>query len=211
MIGGSDLAAIMGESKWETKDDLYDRLALGKEKMVKSNETMEKGTKAEANIRNLFALDFADEFSVIDPPTKGYWLYQRKDKPYITCTPDGLLKSKKDKSLSGLEIKYVSIMKSSDHEIWESNNIPGQYYWQCIQYMIAIPNLASVYLFAHLKYFTIIDGVWVFDHAVDKPYVLYREDCESDIDLGEAKQSEFYEDNVLKRKRPALTIDLSNL
>lgn len=207
-IGGSDLAALFNESKWKTPDDLYDELALGKKSVIKANETMIKGTLAEANIRNLFALDYADDFKVTNPPLKGFWIYRRKDKKYMTVTPDGLLKNLHDGSRGGLEIKYVSLIKRSDKDIWENNSLPDQYYWQLIQYMAVIGKLDYVYLFAHLKYFVFDEAnqKQVFDHSVDRSYLLNRKDCLADIARAEEKQTEFWEDNVLKRKRPDMVI-----
>lgn len=206
-IGGSDLAIIMGESKWGSLDDLYNRM-IGLPVKVASNETMEKGTKAESNIRNLFALDMADEFKVDNPPAKGAWLFTRTDKPYITVTPDGLITSKKDGSMGGLEIKYVSVMRSEDRKCWGSNSIPGQYYWQLIQYLLVMDKLEYVYLNAHLKYFNPIENnKWQFDHAEDRLFVLYRKDVKEDLMKAELSETSFYEKNVQRKERPSLVLN----
>ena len=52
---------------------------------------MIEGVQSESAIRLLFSLDYKDEYKVINPPSRAYWLFRRTDKEYITCTPDGLL------------------------------------------------------------------------------------------------------------------------
>lgn len=206
-IGGSDLAALMNQSKWGDPQSLYDRLTGKKDKPRKQSERMAEGANTEASIRNLFRYDFAKDFDVTDPP-KGNWLWRREDKPYITCSPDGMLKRKGTGEMGGLEIKNVDLIKSEDVAIWEANQLPQQYYWQAIQYFVAIPEIGFVVLYAHLKHYAKDGEEWKFAYAEDRPYFLYRSDEETRkrIEYAERKETEFIENNVMKGKRPTLII-----
>ena len=68
-IGGSDIATILGKSKWQTIDDLYSRLVYGRTKNKITTSRMQEGIDAEPLIRNLFALEHP-EFKVKNPPKK---------------------------------------------------------------------------------------------------------------------------------------------
>ncbi len=208
VIGGSFAAAVVNKSKWFTPNDVYNELALGKKKRIPENERMVEGVKSENAIRQLFTLDYKKEYSVINPPTKGYWLFRRTDKEYITCTPDGLLTDLKTGKLGGLEIKNVEMIKRDVRDLWENNTLPDQYYYQCLHYFVAITDLEFVCLFAHLKYFVYDDESkkWVFDHAVDKPYWIYKKDVIAHIEFLEKKETEFYEHHIQAKRRPKIVI-----
>lgn len=208
-IGGSAAATIMGEGKWESIDSLYDKLTHQvEEKPLAPNKRMEEGTNTEASIRTLFAYDFADEYEVKAPPKKGNWLWRRTDKPYITVSPDGILKRKSDGAMCGLEIKNVELRRAEDREAWLSGSLPEQYFWQCLQYMVAIPDMQEVVLYAHLKQFALVGEQWVFDQALDKPFIVRRHDFPKEIIRLEDKQTDFYENFVKKGVRPPLVIKL---
>ena len=207
-IGGSDLAILMGDNRWGSLHELYQRLALGIEEEKKSSQLMDDGTKAEPNIRNLFALD-NPMYEVTNPPKKGYWLFTDKDKPYMTVTPDGLIKDKERNVEGGLEIKYVSVFREKDANIWENNGVPMNYFWQVIQYMAVMPNLQFVILNAHLKYFRpgLKGGI---DYAVDRIYLFTRDDYKSDIEEAVKAETSFYENCVMKKAEPKTIYDFIN-
>lgn len=207
-IGGSDAATIVNASKWSTKNELYNRLVYSKEPNKKSNSRMVEGTLAEEHIRELWALDHSS-FKVLRPPKRTFWIFRRKDYPLLTCTPDGLFYIGTD--LFGLEIKDVELIKSDVKQMWESNTLPDQYYYQVLHYMVVIKDLKGVCLTAHLKYFTYDEETqkWVFDYAVDKNYWIYREDIIDHIKYLEGKEIDFIENNINKRVQPKLIIKWS--
>ena len=209
-IGGSEAAAVVNKSKWVSLDDLYNKFIYGKVKRVANNERMVEGTIAEKNIRNLFALDFGKRFEVINPPARKQWFFYRVDKPYISCTPDGLLVNKKTNRPWVLEIKDVELRTREDREMWESDLLPDQYYFQNLQSMVVMEELEGAVLFAHLKYFKHNDQTdeWEFDYAVDRPYFIYRDSVSAHIEYLEKRETDFYENNVKVRKRPKLVISL---
>jgi len=207
-IGGSSAAAVVNKSKWLTANDVYNEIALGKKKNIPENERMIEGVKSESAIRQLFSLDYKKEYEVINPPKRGYWLFRRTDKEYITCTPDGLLIDLKTNKLGGLEIKNVEMIKREVRDLWENNKLPDQYYYQCLHYFVAKTDIEFVCLFAHLKYFVFdeVNKIWVFDHAVDKPYWIYKKDVISHIEFLEKKETEFYENYIRAKRRPKIVI-----
>ena len=211
-IGGSEAAAIINKSKWLTPDDLYNKLVYGKAKNVSPNEKMAKGTAAEEHIRALFALDFYGRFHMLKLPTKKKCMYIRRDKPYISCSPDGLAIYSRSGKRWGIEFKYVELIKTEDKNVWEGGILPDQYFCQCLQYLVAMPELEGVVLFAHCQYFRHDDETdeWLFDHAVDRPYFVYRKDVADQIEFLERKETEFWEVNIKGRKRPKLRISLTH-
>lgn len=210
-IGGSDLAVILGVSKWGSLDEIFDRLTgKAEEKADKPSERMKEGVKAEPLIRSLFALDTRGKYEVFAPPTRGNWLWRSASEPLVTCSPDGLLLDLKTREWGGLEIKDVELVKGEDREIWERNSLPDQYYWQCIQYMVAIPSLEFVVLDAHLKYLAKLGDGWEFDHAEDRYFILRRKDLATakSICWARLREFEFIDGYVKKGIRPPLTIKL---
>lgn len=210
-IGGSEAAAIIGKSKWLTPDDLYNKLTRGTVKSVSVNEKMEKGTAAEPHIRAIFGLDFKKRFRLLKMPTSKKVMYVRADKPYISCSPDSIAVDLRTKKRWGIEFKYVELIKNEDKNVWEGGVLPDQYFCQCLQYLVAMPELAGVVLFAHLQYFRHDDSLneWVFDHAVDKPFFIVKDDVSLQVDFLERKETEFMEVNIKGRKRPKLKISLA--
>lgn len=206
-IGGSEVAALLNKSNWLTKDDIYNKMVYGKSKKVSENEKMSKGKKAEKHIRTLFTLD-NPHYEVINQPTRGNWMFVRKDKPYISCSPDGLFIEKKTKELWGLEIKYIDLIKNDDKELWENDTLPEHYLCQVLQYLIAMPELKGVVLYAHKKYYRFINGAKVPTHTYSEqyPYVVCRDDYLKEIAYIESKETDFYENNVKLRRRPKTVI-----
>jgi len=204
-IGGSEAAAIVNKSKWLTINDIYNKMVLGKCKKVIENEKMADGIKAEPHIRALFALDHK-EFKVKNPP-RGYWFFARTDKPYLSCTPDGLLTKVINGALWGLEIKFVDLIKHEDKEMWENDTLPDQYLYQVLHDLVVITDMFGMVLNAHLKYYKKNDkGKYVFDYAVDKSYVIYRDEFNKSIAYLENRETDFFENNVKVRRRPNLVI-----
>ena len=203
-IGGSELACIFNQSKWGNAQDVYNKILLNKRKKVKETKRMREGTLAEENIRALFALDHQETMYIKNPPQKGYAIYQRKDKPYITCTPDGFAIEKTTGNKWGLEIKDIELRRNEDVYDWESDVLPAQYYFQCLDYLMTMNDLVGVILTAHLKYYKFDENTQeqVFDKAVDKSYYIYRKDVENHLKFVEEKVTNFWNTNILKHKRP---------
>jgi len=205
-IGGSDVATILGYSKWQTIDDLYSRLALKKFKKEKQNDRMQEGTKAEPLIRSLYVIEHS-ECKVISPPKSSYWLFRSLDNSLITCSPDGFIKDKNN-VLYGLEIKDIELIRTEDKEIWGSNELPQQYFLQLLQYLIVFNDMQGVCLHARLKYYVWKDGEYLYDYCVERDYWAFRNEVIKEIEYVKRKEIDFIENNVLKKKRPKLIIKI---
>lgn len=212
-IGGSEAAAVVNKSKWLTANDLYNKLALGKSKTFKSNERMDEGKNTERFIRGLFEYDFKDEFELVKLPTRNRCIFIRKDKKYLSCTPDALARNKRSNRLWGIEFKNVELRSRDDRDIWECADLPNQYYFQNLQYLVVLTDLEGVLLYAHLKYFKFDEKTqeWVFDHAEDKAYPMYRKEVLNHVSFLEKKETDLIEINVKCRKRPKTSIQLKHI
>ena len=127
-LGASDAGALLGISPWRTIDDLYDEaLGLKAPKDLSKNPAVRFGTKAEASIRELVALDLADILTVEHHP---YDILRLKDAPYIFCTLDGDLSRKSDGARGVLEIKTGRYNPD-----WE-DGLPAYYYAQVCQQLL---------------------------------------------------------------------------
>lgn len=208
VIGGTTLSAIMGKSKWATPNDVYNELVLGKKKTVSDNERMATGRANEELLAKLFANDFKNEYEVINAPKGKIWLFYRKDKPYITCTPDRLLINKTNGELEGLEIKDVEVLKKEDKEMWLNHNLPTNYLYQCIHYFIAFPNMKAVTLFPNLKFYTFKDNERVYEYSMHLRLTIYREEIEKLIEHCENQIDDFWNNHIVKKVRPKRVIHL---
>ena len=147
-IGGSDLATIMREGKWQTISDIYTRLVYperAKSNNLDNNPRVQEGARAEEHIRNLFALEHPN-IKVINPPSEN-WLFVRNDNEFITVSPDGIL----DDYTGALEIKDVEIYSNKQLESWKCGDIPKQYFYQIMQYFIVLNTVKDIYLVARIK------------------------------------------------------------
>lgn len=208
-IGGSSASAIVNKSKWLTNIDVYNELALGIKKEIQENDRMREGKAAEDLIRKLFIIEHP-EFKVTPQPKNIYWTFRRKDYQLITCTPDGLFTEISTNKKYGLEIKDVELRKKEYKEQWESGQLPIQYYIQCLHYMVTMNDLNGVCLVARLKYYTHDDYLdkFVLDHTEDRYFWIYREDVKQDIEWLEKKEIDFIINNIEKKIKPALKLNL---
>lgn len=204
-IGGSDSAAIIGKSKWLTANDIYNRIVLGKEKPIRTNELMEDGTKAEKHLAELFALN-NKELKITAP--RGYWLFRRKDHPLMTVSPDRLAVNKITKKKYGVEIKKVRLYKKEDKTDWEDGNIPDQYYCQTLKYMIVMNDLDGVYIYAELDYYDFNEETKKYEYSFSilKQFLITRDEKQEDIKFLEKCEIKFIEENINKKQRPKTII-----
>lgn len=205
-IGGSSIAMLFDKSPWGTPLSLWLGLT-GQTEEKQENDRMKEGRETESSICNLFVHDFAAEMELhIAPPKRGAWMFYRPDKPYITCTPDGLCMMKGG-ALWGTEFKNAEVRGTLSKETW-NKGLPDQYFFQAIGYLLAIPQLDGVILYAHLKFYENYGGVWKFDHAEDRPYIIRRSDSSTAdiIEAAERKATDFWENNVVKHIPPKTVI-----
>lgn len=121
-IGGSDIAAIMGQSRWKTAYRLWAE-KTGKIEMpdLSNNPAVEMGTRLEQFVADLFA---EKTNKTVRKQSK---MYTHKDYPFMVAHVDRLITGGDEL----LECKTCSAYKLEE---WE-NKIPKEYILQVIWYL----------------------------------------------------------------------------
>ena len=204
-FGGSSASAILDVNPWMSKLELYKSFVLKNKKPInEENESMQYGTRCEGLMRELYALDFEHEYRVHKP--KQYEMYRRLDKPYLTATVDGILKSKLTGKKGIWECKTHDIRNYEDEVSWR-DGIPQNYYIQCLHYLLVLNDCEFVILNAKLRYFDYHQetGKKLLKQEIIY-HTIYRDEVLDQLEYLERKETEFYEDNILKRKMPIVMI-----
>jgi putative phage-type endonuclease len=207
-IGGSECSAVVGASKWLTRDDLYNKIVLNKKKKVAENQRILDGIKSENLIAEQFAID-DKRFHIKKQSKNSHTIFQREDKPYLSVSPDRLATFIPTGQKVGIEIKDIELTKKEERENWEKGQIPNQYFYQALQYFVVL-DVEIVIVLAHLNYMVYNEDTQTMEHShsVTQPYYLYREELEKEIAWLEKKETEYWENYILKRKRPPLVIEI---
>ena len=121
-IGGSDIAAIMGQSRWKTIYRLWAE-KTGKIEIpdLSNNEAVEMGTRLEQFVADVFSEKTG---KAVRKQSK---MYVHKDYPYMVAHVDRLITGSDEL----LECKTCSAFKLEE---WE-NKIPKEYVLQVIWYL----------------------------------------------------------------------------
>lgn len=123
VIGGSDIAAIMGLSRYKTPLKLWAEKTGKIETPDLSNvEAVKMGTKLEQFVADLFSEETGK--AVRRSPK----VYQHKDYPYMVAHIDRLVTGTDEL----LECKTASIFKKDE---WENEDIPQEYILQVMWYL----------------------------------------------------------------------------
>jgi putative phage-type endonuclease len=134
IIGGSDIAGIIGQSKWNTPDSVLKHKLMGTS--IKVNEAMFWGTTLEASVANVYKERFLDEEkeTLYDPVAEGSGAQVRHpDHPWLAASPDRLIIDPDTQEiLGGLEIKCIGLFSKKS---WK-NNVPIYYQTQAQVYMM---------------------------------------------------------------------------
>jgi putative phage-type endonuclease len=175
-IGGSDAAAILGQSRWRSPMDVYlDK--IGATPAVDENEAMYWGSKLESAVFERFC----DEHPELDAR---YQPHNASVFNGIMCAlPDGLI-YENDVPVAGLEIKTASAYKASE---WDDDT-PMEYYLQCQHYM-AVFDLPKWYLAV------LIGGQRYIEQVIERDQDV--------IDLLTEREAEFWQ-LVVDRTPPAV-------
>ena len=126
-IGGSDIAAILGLSKWKSAHSLYLHL-IGELPPQEDNPIFERGRILEPVIANIFAANH-DEFQVVEAE-----IFEDKEYPFLIGSPDRFLVYQGSELDSGLEIKTADATKMNEWGDEETDQIPVEYLIQCQWY-----------------------------------------------------------------------------
>lgn len=121
-IGGSDIAAIMGQSRWKTPYKLWaEKTGKIKTPDLSTNESVEMGNRLEQFVADIFSEKTG---KLVRKYSK---IYKHKDYPYLVAHVDRLITSSDEL----LECKTCSAYKLEE---WE-NKIPKEYVLQVIWYL----------------------------------------------------------------------------
>lgn len=188
-IGGSDVARILGVSKWGTATDLYmDKISPETEKKEPDNWfSLDYGNMIEPLIRKWYAK--ATGYEVINDTN----MYQHPDYPWMIADVDFIIR-KPDGTIMGGEIKTTS-PRSADADWREGilgcgGMLPYYYEVQVRHYMavLDLPVFVVLCCYGNLESNII-------------PVLVYRdEDIEKKIIEAEA---EFWNEHVIPRRPPA--------
>lgn len=194
-IGGSDLATIMGEGKWQTINDIFTRLVYPdreKTNNLDNNPRVQEGAKAEEHIRALFELEHPN-FKVIAPP-KENWLFVKNANEYITVSPDGLFNN----YTGAIEIKDTEVYNDKQLENWKCGILPRQYFYQIMQYFIVLNTVQDIYLIARIKVMKNRE----LDHVEELTYHFDRKEFKEEIARCLKIEKTFIKKYVLTKTRP---------
>lgn len=203
-LGGSSASAILDKNPYMSKLELFKAIVYpSKHKLDWSNDSMAYGTKCEEIIRKLFKYDFP-QYRVHSP--KDREMYRRTDKPYMTATLDGIIREKKTGRKGVLEIKTHDIRNRADEENW-SNHIPENYYIQVLHYLLVMKDFDFAIIVGKLRFYDYFSpsGKKLLKTEIRYQYI-ERSEVFKDLEYLEKKETEFWEENVLKKKIPPLKI-----
>lgn len=183
-IGASDAAAVMGISPWKTEAQLWDEKANGKTLDFNNSDTV-RGHRSENHILELYGIEtgrkiFSGERIML--MSNHNW--------FMSCTLDGIDFTNEDNPIV-IEVKSVKF----SHGEWSDDKIPDYYFTQLL-HQLAVTGWNEAIL---LVRFTRNEG---WESASERLYHVKREDVQDQIDKLVRKESKFWNDYVLNKKRP---------
>ena len=217
-FGGSSASALLDLNPHQTKMDIYLSSINPMDRKDKSgnNATTKYGHDCESLIANIVKLNLAGKYDV--QPTKGYVMYRRKDKPYITATLDGTILELYE--VEGTEVcdKYVLEIKThivqnkADYDEWKSGKLPMNYLIQCIHYMMCLVDFKGVLLVAKLMWLDYDTGLPRTAKDGTGEELLYywieRKDYLKDIEYLEQVETDFQINHIEKRIPPDIDLPI---
>ena len=183
-IGASDAAAVMGISPWKTEAQLWDEKANGKMLDFNNADTV-RGHRSESHILELYGIEtgrkiFSGERIML--LSKRNW--------FMSCTLDGIDFTDEDNPII-IEVKSVKF----SHGEWSDEKIPDYYFTQLL-HQLAVTGWSEAIL---LVRFTRNEG---WESASERLYHVKREDVQDQIDKLVRKESKFWNEYVVNKKRP---------
>lgn len=201
-IGGSEAAAVIGQSPWCSNVELWKRkTGRATAPDISNNSAVQYGHDAEPLIRGLFALDYAHKYRT-EYLGEFDMVYHRK-YPFIFATLDGRLTELETGRKGILEVKTTSIVRSMQKEQWWKDGkpcIPQQYFIQVLHQLLATGFDFAV-LHAQLKY-EYGDEI----RSERRTYLIERSDHIEDLQYLEEKEVYFWTENVEKDICPGMIL-----
>lgn len=195
-IGGSDAAAIMGYSKYKTAVDIWNDKVIGAQDEDIADNFRSYGKKMEPCLVKMFEINFPNYKVTYNKDNN---IVKKNDKEFLIATVDALLEEKDTGRNGILEIKTAFITNERSYLEW-NNRIPDAYYIQLLHYMNVLDvEFAILNVNMHFGFDTTNPEERVFKL---QHYVLERKDYEEDIVKIEQEETEFWNNNVLKKVKP---------
>ena len=204
-IGGSEAAAVIGQSPWCSNVELWKRkTGRATAPDISNNAAVQSGHDAEPLLRGLFALDYAHKYKT--EYLGEFDMVYHPEHPFIFATLDGRLTELDTGRKGVLEIKTTSIVRSMQKEKWWKDGkpcIPQQYFIQVLHQL-----LSSGFDFA------VLHAQLLYDYG-DNPedirserrtYMIERGDHIEDLQYLEEKEVYFWTENVEKDICPAMIL-----
>lgn len=183
-IGASDAAAVMGISPWKTEAQLWDEKANGKTLDFHNSDTV-RGHRSENHILELYGIETGRKiFS-----GERIMLMSNRNS-FMSCTLDGIDFTDEDNPIV-IEVKSVKF----SHGEWSDDRIPDYYFTQLL-HQLAVTGWNEAIL---LVRFTRNEG---WESASERMYHVKREDVQDQIDKLVRKESKFWNEYVVKKRRP---------
>lgn len=171
-IGGSDAAAIVGQSPWMTPTELWkQKLGLSQQKDLSGNAAVERGVRMEPVIREFFK-GLHPECTVLHFP---YDLLFQKERPWLFASLDGEI-VRDDGKRGILEIKTGTTQKWKE---WENGGVPKNYLIQTFHQLLATQwdfVFVIALLYRQNGDMELLEReVWREDHEADLSWLLQNE------------------------------------
>jgi putative phage-type endonuclease len=190
-LGGSDASSILGHNPWMSITDLYDS-KTGNAKEFITNSAVEFGNDAESLLHDLFYLQYP-QYTKFN--TKGISLIST-EKEFIRANIDGFMQDA-DGKYGVLEIKTVQ----NGFQKWKDGQVPMNYFCQLLHYMyVTNADFAIMYALFNMPY--------ADDCGRIRKILIERDTVKDSIDYLIEKETDFWENNVLKGVRPKMIISL---
>ena len=183
-IGASDAAAVMGISPWKTEAQLWDEKANGKMLDFHNSDTV-RGHRSETHILELYGIETGRKiFS-----GERIMLMSNRNS-FMSCTLDGIDFTDENNPII-IEVKSVKF----SHGEWSDDRIPDYYFTQLL-HQLAVTGWDEAIL---LVRFTRNEG---WESASERLYHAKRADVQDQIDKLARKESRFWNEYVVKKRRP---------
>ena len=194
-LGGSDAAAAVGMSPWQTPTGLW-KLKIGAEqpKDLSDNAAVQQGVRMEPALREFFSAlhpEFSIDYNQFDI------LYQ-SERPWLRATLDGELFSSLSRKNGILEIKTATPNGKAGWGKWANGQMPQNYMCQCCHQLLAT-GYDFVYLFAAL--YSLNGDITL------REYEIQRADVQEDLAWLLEKETEFW-GHVQNGTLPAVMLNL---
>lgn len=192
-IGGSDLAPILGHSRYRNAKDIYKSKNEDVEQIT--SFAIDFGNRFEPIIFEAFKNKYKDIFAVLDFKNimfRNIWF------PFLQASLDGALVHKETNQVGILEIKTCQQRKGKWYDHFGNRVVPQDYFDQAIHYF-NVTNAEFVVFYILVNYENPQNDR---DMEFLTPRIFWRKDyldyCEHCIDMC----YDFWENNVLKHVEP---------